>query len=247
MDGATAALVAVLIMLIAMLYASVGNAGASAYLAVMALFGIDPATMKPAALLLNILVALISLIRFQRAGCFSWRLFWPFAATSIPMAFIGGALTLPGAIYKPLVGVVLLFTAWWLVHSASRPNHLGPHREPSRPLAMLAGALIGLFSGLTGVGGGVFLSPLLLAMGWANMGQASGIAAGFVLVNSIAGLSGLLLGAASLPLAIIAWAPAALLGGWIGARYGSLHHTNPKLRYLLGVVLAVSGLKMLLL
>lgn len=239
--------VAVLILAVALAYSAVGNAGASAYLAAMALFGIAPDTMKPTALMLNILVALIALIKFQRAGCFSWRLFWPFAAASIPFAFIGGTLTLPGAIYKPLVGIVLLFAAWWMFRSANRSDHVSLRREPPRPLAMLIGALIGLLSGLTGVGGGVLLSPLLLAMGWASMGQASGIAAGFVLVNSTAGLSGLLFGAASLPLAIIAWAPAALLGGWIGARYGSLHHTNPELRYLLGVVLAVSGLKMLLL
>jgi uncharacterized protein len=149
-----------------------GNAGVSAYLTAMALFGIAPDTMKPTALVLNILVALIVLIKFSRVGCFSWRLFWPFAITSIPFAFIGGALTLPGAIYKLLVGVVLLFSARWLFHSANRPNYSDASLEPPRLLAMLAGTLIGLLSGLTGVGSGVFLSPLLLAMVWADMGRA---------------------------------------------------------------------------
>lgn len=238
--------VAVLILAVAIAYSAVGNAGASAYLAAMALFGIDPGTMKPSALTLNILVALIALIRFRRAGCFSWQLFWPFAVTSIPFAFIGGALALPASIYRPLVSGTLFFSAGWLFRSARKPKVAAVRHDPPRLAAMLAGAGIGLLSGLTGVGGGVFLSPLLLAMGWADLGMASGIAAAFILFNSIAGLSGLLLGAASLPLAIVAWAPAALLGGWIGARYGSTHYTNQKLRYLLGIILAVSGLKMLL-
>src|SRR2546427_8392194 len=152
---------AALIFIVALLYSTVGHAGASGYLAAMALFSISPLVMKPTALVLNILVALIGTFRFYRGGFFSWQTFWPFVITSIPASFIGGALTLPVPIYKSIVGLVLLYSAVRLFFSARRGDDQDVSRVPL--IAALAiGAVIGLISGLTGVGGGIFLSPILL-------------------------------------------------------------------------------------
>ena len=156
-------------------YASVGHGGASAYLAAMALAGVAPAEMRPIALVLNVLVSAIGTWKFQRAGHFRWRLFWPFAAVSIPFAYLGGAITLPGHAYKILVGIVLLYAAWQLWRSARSGDEMREVREPPILAAMAIGAAMGLLSGLTGVGGGIFLSPLLLMLGWAGTKQTSEI------------------------------------------------------------------------
>ena len=238
-------LIAVCILAAAVLYSSVGHAGASGYLAVLALFGLAPAVMRPTALTLNILVALIATVKFYRAGCFNWSLFWPFALTSIPAAYLGGRLALPSDAYRIVVGVVLLYAALRMFRSARSGL---PEATPTRPpvvVALLAGAGIGLLSGLTGVGGGIFLSPLLLILGWARMRESSGVAALFILVNSVAGLLGVAATAPALPAGIILWAPAAVLGGWIGAEYGSRRLAPPMLRQLLSLVLLVAGLKMI--
>lgn len=235
---------ALLIFLAALLYSSVGHAGASGYLAVMALCGVSAAVMKPTALTLNILVATIATVKFYRAGCFSWRLFWPFTVGSIPFAFIGGAVVLPGNFYKPMVGAVLLFTAsrlvWLRSHDAESPTLRVPLIA-----ALASGAGIGFLSGLTGTGGGIFLSPLLLFMGWAETRKSSGISAAFILVNSIAGLLGHLSSLKSLPSALPYWLAAAGIGGFIGAEYGSRRIGNVTLRRLLAAVLVVAAMKLL--
>jgi uncharacterized membrane protein YfcA len=237
--------IAVLFFIGAALYASVGHGGASSYLAVMGLFNFAPAVMKPTALALNILVAAVATLMFYRAKLFSWDLFWPFAVASIPAAFIGGATTLPGRWYKVLVGVVLLYAAVWMFRSALRPI---PREVRSPPLwaAMTAGAVIGFMSGLTGVGGGIFLSPLLLYAGWAETREASGVAAPFILVNSIAGLLGHFSSVEQLPPNLPLWGIAAVAGGWIGATYGSKRAPAPVLRQLLSLVLIVAGVKLVL-
>ena len=154
-----------LFLLGAALYASVGHGGASSYLAVMGLFSFAPAVMKPTALALNILVAAVATLKFYRAGLFKWQLFWPFAIASIPAAFFGGAMMLPARWYKILVGVVLLYAAVWMFRSSLRPLSKESHQPPLWA-AIASGAAIGFLSGLTGVGGGIFLSPLLLYTGW---------------------------------------------------------------------------------
>jgi len=232
----------VCILAAALLYSSVGHAGASGYLAAMALFGIAPESMRPAALVLNILVATITTFRFHRAGCFSWSVFWPFALASVPFAFLGGALTLPGAIYKQAVGVVLLFAAYRLVRSQPAETR---KRIPA-PLGLLCGAGIGLLSGLTGTGGGIFLSPMLLFMGWAETRESAGVSAAFILVNSIAGIIGVFTKPVTLPSAVPYWAIAAVVGGLIGSELGSKRLANPTLRKLLGVVLVIAGVKLML-
>jgi uncharacterized protein len=237
--------IALLFFVAAMLYASVGHAGASGYLAVMALFGLAPAVMKPTALALNILVAIVATVKFYRADRFSFELFWPFAILSIPAAFVGGALTLPARAYDAVVGVVLLYAAIWMFRSARAVSRVLV-RPPPVWAALTWGIVIGLLSGLTGVGGGIFLSPLILMMGWAETRTTSGVAAAFILVNSIAGLLGHLSSVANLPPAIPVWAVAVVVGGWIGAEYGSRRLPTPALRQLLSLVLVIAGLKLIL-
>jgi uncharacterized membrane protein YfcA len=228
-------------------YAAVGHGGASAYLAAMALAGVAPQEMRPIALLLNILVSSLATYKFYRAGHFRWRLFWPFAVVSIPLAYVGGAITLPGPAYKILVGVVLLYAAWQLWRSGRAGEEMRPVREPPLHWAMAIGAAMGLLAGLTGVGGGIFLSPLLLMLGWAGTKQTSAVAAPFILVNSIAGLAAVMIvKSAALPAYVWILAPAVIVGGWLGAEYGSRRFANPVVRRVLAVVLALAGAKMVL-
>ena len=227
-------------------YASVGHGGASAYIAAMALAGIAPGEMRPLALLLNILVSSLGTWKFHRAGYFRWRLFWPFAVVSIPMAYLGGAITLPGQAYKILVGIVLLYAAVQLWRSGQRGEEMREVREPPLAWAMLIGAVMGLLAGLTGVGGGIFLSPLLLMLGWAGTKQTSAVAAPFILVNSLAGLVAVFVArSATLPSYVWVLVPAVLIGGWLGAEYGSRRFANPLVRRVLAVVLALAGAKMI--
>ena len=231
----------------AFLYSSVGHGGASAYLAAMAVAGIAPAEMRPIALLLNVLVSIIASVKFFRAGHFRWRLFWPFALTSVPAAFIGGAITLPTTIYKVVVGLVLLYAAWQLWWTARRGDEMRPTREIPIPLALLIGAALGILSGLTGVGGGIFLSPLLLIFAWAATKQTSAVAAPFILVNSVAALAaGFMRNPVAPPDFVWPLAVAVLVGGWLGAEYGSRRFANPMVRRLLALVLAVAGGKMVM-
>lgn len=235
-----------LILLAATLYSSVGHGGASGYLAAMALFGLAPATMKPTALCLNILVASIATFRFYRAGRFSWSLFWPFAVASIPLAYVGGAIMLPTTVYKQIVGVTLLYAAIRLFFFTQAKADAEATRNAPLPWAILLGALIGFLSGLTGVGGGIFLSPLLLLMGWADTRRTAGVSAAFILVNSIAGLLGNFSSVQTLPPALPYFALAAVVGGLAGSEFGSRRLASVTIRRLLAVVLVVAGLKMIL-
>lgn len=232
-----------LIFVAAMLYASVGHGGASGYLAAMALFGVAPEVMKPTALVLNILVSALAAGSFARAGFFDFRLFWPFALASVPMAFVGGAIQAPGGVYRAIVGIVLLFAAtrFLIDVPAARSDQGG---RPALWSSLAWGAGIGLLSGLTGVGGGIFLTPLLLLAGWADARRASAVSAAFIFVNSIAGLAGHLASVGQVPGAIRIWAPAALVGGFLGARVGSRHLAPKSLRRVLALVLLVAGLKL---
>lgn len=243
MSGEVTAVLTALFLIVAVVYSSVGHAGASGYLAAMALMGAPPDVMRPTALSLNILVATIATLKFSRAGSFSWRLFWPFAVVSVPFALLGGTLTLPISIYKRLVGIVLLYSAARLAWKPV-PTDV-PFRPPGISLALGVGAAIGLLSGLTGVGGGVFLTPILLFMGWGDPKTTFGISAPFILVNSIAGLAGLLTQHAPLPGAMPIWAAAVIAGGWLGASFGSRRPGQPLVQRVLAVVLVIAGIKLL--
>jgi uncharacterized membrane protein YfcA len=242
------ALLTILILAAAILYSSVGHAGASGYLAAMALVGLAPEVMKPTALALNILVASIATVRFYRAGYFYWSALWPFVIGSVPLAFIGGAITLPGYIYKPAVGVVLLYSAFRLVWSTVQ----GPDEAADKGInvptvpAIASGGVIGLLSGLTGTGGGIFLSPLLLFTRWAGTRPTSGTSAAFILANSIAGLSGNYASVQQLPSEIWVWAIAAGMGGLIGTELGSRRLQSNGIRRALAAVLVIAGLKLML-
>lgn len=245
MSDLVTALLAAGMLVAAFGYAAVGHGGASAYLAALALAGVAPAQMRPIALVLNILVSAIGTYKFWRAGYFRLRLFWPFAIVSIPLAFLGGAITLPGHAYKTLVGAVLIYAAWQLWHSARAGEEMRSVREPPLAWAMAVGAVLGFLSGLTGVGGGIFLSPLLLMLGWAGTKQTSAVAAPFILVNSLAGIAGgFTVQSARLPPQVAILAIAVLIGGWLGAEYGSRRFANPLIRRILAIVLGAAGAKM---
>jgi uncharacterized protein len=230
--------------LVAFLYASVGHAGASGYIAVMSLLALAPAVIKPTALALNVLVATVAFVQFARAGHFRWALFWPFAVLAPPLAFLGGWLQLPAHVFQWLIGGVLLYSAAQLVF---KPAAKGDLQTPSTPIAVCAGALIGLLSGLTGTGGGIFLTPLLLLMGWAGAKNAAAVSALFILLNSAAGLAGWLGSGQAWP-ALPWWTLllAAGAGGAVGATLGSRYFEPVWIKRLLAAVLVIAGLKLLL-
>ena len=229
------------ILVVAFLYSSVGHAGASGYIAVMTLFSLAPSLIRPAALVLNILVACLATWQFWRAGHFSWGLFWPFALSSVPLAFVGGYVNLPTDVFKFVVGVVLLYSAARFLLQPRADEE--PH-PPSKATAVSVGAGLGLLSGLTGVGGGIFLTPLMIFMRWAPTKTASAISALFILVNSISGLAGNITSTKALPFFALPLAICAVVGGFVGSYLGSRQFSPMLIRRLLGVVLIIAGMKM---
>jgi uncharacterized protein len=230
------------VFVVAVLYASVGHAGASGYIAIMALVGMAPEEIKPTALAMNILVAAIGSWQFWRAGHFRWALFWPFALLAAPMAFLGGWLALPGDMFKLLIGVILLWSAavlWW------RPRDDRSTSAPAKPVAIVAGGALGFVAGLTGTGGGIFLTPLLLLMRWAHAKEAAAVSALFILVNSSAGLLGNVSSTRHRPGVIGMLLVAAAIGGAIGAHLGSRRLPAVAIKRVLGVVLLIAGAKLL--
>ncbi len=232
------------IAVVALLYSSVGHAGASGYIAVMTLFGLAPAVIKPAALVLNILVACLTSWHFRRAGHFSWTLFWPFAVLSIPFAFLGGAINLPTHIFKVLIGIVLLYSAARFVLKP-RADEEEKETPPNRATAISVGAGIGLLSGLTGTGGGIFLTPVMIFLHWARTKTASAVSAFFILVNSIAGLLGNVTSTRQLPVFAMPMVAAALTGGAIGSYLGSRRFSTVFIKRLLAAVLTIAGFKLI--
>lgn len=232
-----------LVFLAAVLYSTVGHAGASGYLAAMAFVGVPPEQMRPTSLTLNILVATIATIRFARAGCFDWRLLLPFAIGSVPLAFLGGTLTLSSVVFKRLIGLVLLLSAGRLLYDPV-PFEGIPQRPPHPLLGVFVGAAVGLLSGLTGTGGGIFLTPIMIFLNWADVRRAAGVSAAFILVNSLAGLAGLLSKSAPLPDGLGYLLLAAGIGGVIGSELGSRRLGSKWLRRVLACVLLVAAYKM---
>ena len=242
----TVVVIGVCMLVVAALYSSVGHGGGSGYLAVMALFAVAPEVMRPSALVLNIVVASLAAWTFLRQGAFSWLTLWPLALTAVPMAFLGGQLSVPGVVYKPMLAAVLLWSAVSLLSPRAQPCD-DPTLTPPVVPALAAGAGLGLLSGLTGIGGGIFLSPLLLLARWAPTRQASGVAAVFILLNSLAGLAGQAASVAAIPWRDLAvWVPLVVVGGVVGSRYGSRTANTRNIYRLLGVVLSVAAVKMLL-
>ena len=230
------------IFVVAILYSSVGHGGASGYLAVMAFFAVAPVTTRPTALILNIFVASIGTFQFYRRGHFDLKVFLSFAVASIPFAFIGGMVLLPTPVYKKILGAALLFAAFRLAWKfASEKEEIHP---PKIWIALVVGAFVGLLSGLIGVGGGIFLTPILLLMNWTEAKTAAGISAMFILVNSIAGLLGNYAQVALLQSNVAFWIVAAIFGGIIGTTLGSRYFNSLTLRRALAVVLVIAGFKL---
>lgn len=240
-------LIVLALFLVAVLYSSVGHGGASGYLAVMALLAVAPEVSRPTALVLNLFVASIAFVQFYRAGNFDWKVFLPFAAASVPMAFVGGTIHLPTTVYKIILGLTLMLAAIRLA------INLKSEREPHTPqvwICLLIGAILGLVSGLIGVGGGIFLTPVLLLMNWTETKKAAGVSALFIFVNSASGLFGnWLLGKDSqlsnLPPTVWIWITAAVVGGIIGATLGSFRFNSLTLRRVLAFGLLIAGVKLI--
>lgn len=242
-------LLALLFALVAVLYSSVGHAGASGYLAAMALVGLAPEQMRPTALALNLLVGGIGLLRFWRGGFVRWRNVLPFALASAPAAFFAARVQLPKQSYSLLLGLILLIAALGVFRSATRAASEDVRAQgrvvPWLP-ALLAGGSIGVLSGLTGTGGAIFLTPLLLFMHWMPTREASGTSVAFVWINSLTALAGLLQAQGTLPEALPLWLGAVAVGALVGTQLGLKWLPVRMLRYALGVVLLIAAGKLLL-
>lgn len=231
------------LLLIALLYSSVGQAGASGFVALMALFGFAPDAIKPTALVLNVLVSALVALRFSRSGHFSWELLRPFLLASMPAALLGGYLTLPVSTFQGLLGGLLLLAGTPLL---TRNFTSQEARIPPRGMALFAGGIIGLLSGLTGMGGGVLLAPLLVLCRWARTHSAAAASAVFILLNSLMALLGHLSLALTLPEQLPWFALAAALGGLAGAKLGCAYLSPGTIQRILGGMLALAGIKLLI-
>jgi len=233
-----------LLFMVAFLYASVGHGGASGYLALMALFSITPDVMKPTALLLNLFVSLTSFIQFYRGKHFIWKIFLPLAIASIPMSFLGGLIVMNGAIYKKILGLLLLLPVARFFFFKNFP--VSEIKPSSIPLSLLIGGTIGLVSGMIGIGGGIILSPILLLLKWTDQKQTAAISALFIFVNSLAGLGGQLVKGIHFSPGMYSYVIVAFAGGLGGAYFGSLRFKQTVLKNILATALLVAAVKLLL-
>lgn len=235
-------LLLVLLLLVAFLYASVGHGGASGYLALMSLFAFSETVMKPTALMLNILVSAISFCFYYREKKFEWKLFYPFAVTSIPFSFLGGTIKIDGHYYKIILATVLLFAVARLLGLFGKQK--GELKPLNRTLALFIGAVIGFLSGLIGIGGGIILSPVLLLLGWADIKKSAAVSALFIFVNSISGLFGFLSKGEAWPTSSASLIGVALIGGILGGFFGSKKMNTLMLRNVLAIVLLIAIYKL---
>lgn len=232
-----------ILFLVAFLYAAVGHGGASGYLALMALYGVAPQEMKPTALLLNLFVSLTSFIQYYRGGHFKWNLFVPIALASIPLAFLGGMITVQDRLYKTVLGVLLLFPVIRFFFFKNVPDdELQPHKAG---IALAAGGIVGLLSGMIGIGGGIILSPILLLLKWTNQKQTAAISALFIFVNSVAGLMGQFTQGITFSANMIMYVAIAFAGGLLGAYFGAMKLNQKFLKYTLATVLLIASCKLL--
>lgn len=233
----------ILLFLVAFLYSSVGHGGASGYLALMAIFAITPDVMKPTALLLNLFVSLTSFIQFYRGKHFNWKIFLPFAIASVPMAFVGGLITIDAVVYKKILGLLLLIPIIRFLFFANIQHT--EVKKANTVLSLFIGAAIGFLSGLIGIGGGIILSPVLLLLKWTDMKQTAAISALFIFVNSTAGLAGQLKKGVQFSPDMYLYVAIAFVGGVCGAYFGSLKFRHNILKYMLAAVLMVAAYKLL--
>lgn len=228
--------------IVAFLYASVGHGGASGYLALMALFSFTPETMKPTALLLNIFVSGIAFYHYYKAGHFNKKLFLSFAMSSVPMAFIGGMIVVDTTIYKKVLAFLLLFAILKMLNVFGKESDSIVNIKVWQGL--VTGAVIGFFSGLIGIGGGIILTPVILLLHWGKMKEAAAVSALFIWVNSVSGLLGQVSSGVKISNESFVLVAVALIGGFLGSYYGSKKFNNGLLRYLLAVVLMIASVKL---
>ncbi|MFY7670016.1 sulfite exporter TauE/SafE family protein [Tenacibaculum sp. MEBiC06402] len=234
----------IILAVVAFLYASVGHGGASGYLALMALFAFPTIVMKPTALLLNIFVSGISFWFFRKNNHFKWKLFYPFALTSIPMAFLGGYISINATLYKQILGGFLVFAILRMLNLFGKEQTL--IKDNNLGLSLLIGASIGLFSGMIGIGGGIILSPVIILLRWGTMKQAAAVSALFIFVNSISGIIGFHFKGGIIPSEAWYFIPVAIIGGSLGALYGSQRFKGVVLKYVLAGVLTIAAVKLFL-
>lgn len=230
------------IVLVAFLYSSIGHGGASGYLALMAIFSVNPEIMRSSALILNLFVAGISFIAYYRGGYFKSKILIPFIITSIPFAFLGASLEINPKAYKVILGIFLFLAVLRILFL--KPKEKSNLDHPPILPALLIGAGLGFFSGMIGIGGGIILSPILILLGWANIKQAAAVSAIFIFLNSGAGLMGIVqagfVGNAQIPV----WILAALCGGLMGSFAGSYKFSTVRLQYILAFVLILASFKL---
>lgn len=239
-------LLGVLVFLVAALYSSVGHGGASGYLALLSFFAVSPPVMSSSALVLNILVAGVGMGSFWRAGHLSWKLCWRFSALSVPAAFLGGYLKIAESAYFVLLVLVLLAAAYRLATAKANDREVEQTVPVGTVQALGVGGTIGFLSGVVGVGGGIFLSPLTILQKWATTKQTAALSSFFIAVNSAAGLGGRFAGgsletASVLPLVVFAF-----FGGLVGSHYGANRFSGPLLRKILALVLVIASAKLLI-
>jgi uncharacterized membrane protein YfcA len=237
-------LLLILLGLVAFFYASVGHGGASGYLAIMGIFSFSPEIMKPTALLLNILVSGIAFYFYYKAKEFKWNLFYPFALTSIPFAFLGGFISIETYYYKILLGLVLILSVIKIL-GFKRDTEIN-FKKINNVQAYGIGAFIGFLSGLIGIGGGIILSPIVLLLRWGSMKEVAAVSALFIFVNSIAGIIGFLSNGGNMPISSIPIISVVFLFGIAGAFYGSKKFNNSILRYILSFVLCIAIIKLII-
>ncbi|MCA1440735.1 sulfite exporter TauE/SafE family protein [Ensifer sp. IC4062] len=232
---------------IALAYAAVGQAGASSYIAAMALSGFSPLVIKPTALALNLMVAAIGTAHFLKVGRLSWRNVYPFAILGFPFSVLGGSVHLPERVYHPVVGLILIVSAIQMARSALRKSAsvITMPKTPPLHAALITGAVVGFVSGITGSGGGIFLAPVILARNWGTAHQTAATTAVYNLMNSTAALIGACASWNALPNFLPWWLLAVAAGGSIGALIGSRYLSACWIRIILSVLLMVSGLKLI--
>lgn len=232
------------LMLGAILYTSVGHAGASIYIAIMAIFSVKTSVIKPTALVLNIFISSFTSWRFIKNGFFDLKILTPIALGAIPFAFLGGYINTPSHIYKAIVGLILLASAVSLLRNQNNAD-INVIKPPKLIWAVLSGCAIGFLAGLTGTGGGIFLSPLILFMNWSDTKRTSGIAAIFILINSISGLLGNYSSVQNLPSQLPLYLVATIIGAIIGTTLGIKFYSAKGIKRALALVLTIAGFKLL--
>lgn len=229
---------------VAFLYSSVGHGGGTGYLALLALFGVAPVFMKPSALMLNVFVSAIAFFLYYKAGYFRWKLIFPFLITSIPFAYLGALITVDVSTYKIILGIFLLLAVARMLFVPKAVTETSAKISPAP--ALLIGAVLGIFSGMIGIGGGIILSPLLILFHWATVKESAGASALFIFMNSLAGLSGIATGGFTPEPRIVGWVLVGIAGGLAGSYLGSFRIKSKNLQFMLAGVLLVASIKLLI-